>query len=54
MYAIHQSQLPFVGMSREFEGKDHGNVGISFFVVIGEPGEGPPGCTGTIMTRLCM
>jgi quercetin dioxygenase-like cupin family protein len=41
MYAIHQSQLPFVGMSREFVGKDHGNVGISFFVVIGEPGGGP-------------
>jgi len=40
MYAIHQSQLPFVGMSHEFVGMDHGSVGISFFVVIGEPGRG--------------
>jgi hypothetical protein len=28
-------------MSHEFVGKDHGGVGISFFVVIGEPGQGP-------------
>ena len=41
MYAINQSQLPFVGMSREFVGVDHGGVGISFFLVIGEPGRGP-------------
>ena|SRR5215469_710532 len=41
MYVINQSQLPFVGMSHEFVGKDHGGVGISFFVVIGEPGRGP-------------
>jgi quercetin dioxygenase-like cupin family protein len=27
-------------MSHEFVGMDHGNVGISFFVVIGEPGRG--------------
>jgi mannose-6-phosphate isomerase-like protein (cupin superfamily) len=40
MYAINQSQLPFVGMSREFVGMDHGGVGISFFLVIGEPGRG--------------
>jgi len=40
MDVIHQSQLPFVGMSHEFIGVDHGNVGISFFVVIGEPGRG--------------
>lgn len=41
MYAIHQSKLPFVGMSHEFWGRDHGPVGISFFLVIGEPGRGP-------------
>jgi quercetin dioxygenase-like cupin family protein len=41
MYVINQSQLPFVGMSREFVGMDHGGVGISFFLVIGEPGRGP-------------
>lgn len=40
MYVVHQSQLPFVGMSHEFVGKDHGKVGISFFLVIGEPGRG--------------
>lgn len=41
MYVINQSQLPFVGMSHEFVGMDHGDVGISFFLVIGEPGRGP-------------
>ena len=41
MYAINQSQLPFVGMSYEFTGLDHGGVGISFFLVTGEPGRGP-------------
>ena len=41
MHIVNQSQLPFVGMSHEFIGKDHGGVGISFFVVIGEPGRGP-------------
>ena len=52
MYVINQSQLPFVGMSHEFAGKDHGGVGISFFVVIGEPGQGRD-CTDTITMRLC-
>jgi quercetin dioxygenase-like cupin family protein len=28
-------------MSHEFMGRDHGGVGISFFLVIGEPGRGP-------------
>ena len=41
MLAIHQSQLPFVGMSHEFVGMDHGGVGLSLFLVIGEPGRGP-------------
>ncbi|MEA2264403.1 MAG: hypothetical protein QOJ51_7228 [Acidobacteriaceae bacterium] len=41
MDVINQSQLPFVGMSHEFVGRDHGGVGISFFLVIGEPGRGP-------------
>jgi quercetin dioxygenase-like cupin family protein len=40
MDAIHQSQLPFVGMSHEFVGLDHGSVGISFFLVAGKPGQG--------------
>ena len=41
MDALHQSQLPFVGMSYEFVGKDHGGTGISFFLVTGEKGMGP-------------
>jgi quercetin dioxygenase-like cupin family protein len=41
MHVINQSQLPFVGMSHEFVGMDLGVVGISFFLVIGEPGRGP-------------
>jgi len=41
MYIVNQSQLPFVGMSHEFVGMDHGGVGISFFVVIGKRGQGP-------------
>lgn len=41
MHIIHQSQLPFVGMSYEFVGQANQGVGISFFVVIGEPGRGP-------------
>ncbi len=41
MELIHQSQLPFVGMSHEFVGAEHGGIGLSFFLVIGEPGRGP-------------
>src|SRR5215467_7328422 len=41
MEAVHQSKLPLEGMSHEFIGADHGGVGISFFLVIGEPGQGP-------------
>src|ERR1700733_6945513 len=37
---VSQSQLPFVGMSHEFVGMDRGGVGISFFLVIAEPGQG--------------
>jgi quercetin dioxygenase-like cupin family protein len=40
MELIHQSQLAFVGMSHEFVGAEHGGVGASFFLVIGEPGRG--------------
>ena len=28
-------------MSHEFIGSEHANVGVSFFLVIGEPGQGP-------------
>jgi quercetin dioxygenase-like cupin family protein len=41
MYVVNQSQLPFVGVSHEFVGTDHGGIGISFFVVIAEPSRGP-------------
>jgi mannose-6-phosphate isomerase-like protein (cupin superfamily) len=37
---VSQAQLPFVGMSHEFVGMDRGGVGISFFLVIAEPGQG--------------
>jgi quercetin dioxygenase-like cupin family protein len=40
MDALHQSQLPFAGFSHEFVGAHHGGVGISFFLVNGEPGNG--------------
>jgi quercetin dioxygenase-like cupin family protein len=41
MYAIHQSELPFVGMSHEFVGKERGGVGLSIFIVMtDEPGRG--------------
>jgi quercetin dioxygenase-like cupin family protein len=33
MEILHQSQLPFVGMSHEFVGAEHSRVGISFFLV---------------------
>ena len=38
MYVVSESQLPSVGMSHEFIGRNHGGVGISFFTVIAEPG----------------
>lgn len=41
MEVIHRSQLPFVGMSYDFVGANHGDTALSFFVVIGEPGRGP-------------
>ena len=40
MYAVNQSELPFVGMSYEFAGARNGGVAVSMFVVIGEPGRG--------------
>ena len=41
MEFIHQAQLPFVGMSHEFVGAEHGGVGASFFLVVAEAGLGP-------------
>lgn len=38
MYVVAQKDLPFVGMSHQFVGADHGNVQISVYLV-----ESPPG-----------
>jgi mannose-6-phosphate isomerase-like protein (cupin superfamily) len=38
---IDQNELPFSGSSYAFIGRDHGDVGISFFLVDTEPGNGP-------------
>ena len=38
MYVLSQDQLP---TPNEFEGKDHGGLGISFLLVDAAPGEGP-------------
>ncbi|HKW88122.1 MAG TPA: cupin domain-containing protein [Candidatus Acidoferrales bacterium] len=42
MFAISQSELPFVGMSYEFVGKEHGGVAVSFFLVVAKPGQSTP------------
>ena len=41
MHVVNEAALPFVGMSREFLGKQHGGTGISFFLVASDPGRGP-------------
>ena len=38
MHVVAQKDLPFVGMSHQFVGADHGQVGISVYIV-----ESPPG-----------
>jgi quercetin dioxygenase-like cupin family protein len=38
MHIVHQSMLPFVGMSYEFVGKDQGPTNVSFFLVLSESG----------------
>lgn len=40
MKVMKQSELAFIGMSYEFVGAEQGGVGVSFFLVIGEPGRG--------------
>ena len=40
MHIVHKSELPLVGMSHEFVGKEQGQTGISFFLVsTTEPGK---------------
>jgi quercetin dioxygenase-like cupin family protein len=40
MYVVAQQDLPFVGMSHQFIGADHGQVGISVYLVNSPPGRG--------------
>ena len=41
MHRIRQQDLPFQGSSHRFEGADHGDVGISVFLLSAAPGKGP-------------
>ena len=41
MNLIREEELPFVGMSHQFIGAEHGDVGISIYFVRAEPGRGP-------------
>ncbi len=41
MEAIHETALPFVGSSYEFEGAQRDGLGMSMFVVKAKPGAGP-------------
>ena len=40
MYVVAQKDLPFVGMSHQFIGADHGGVGVSVYLVNSPPGRG--------------
>lgn len=42
MHRTRQSDLPFVGSSHHFVGADHGDTGVSVFLLAAEPGKGPP------------
>lgn len=41
MYRVRQQDLPFVGSSHQFVGAEHGEVGISVFLLSALPGRGP-------------
>ena len=41
MKVIRDDDMRNENNSREFEGADHGDVGVSFFLVEAEPGRGP-------------
>jgi mannose-6-phosphate isomerase-like protein (cupin superfamily) len=41
MYRTRQQDLPFESSSHEFVGADHGDVGISVFLLRAFPGRGP-------------
>jgi mannose-6-phosphate isomerase-like protein (cupin superfamily) len=42
MRAIRQQDLPLKGSSYQFAGVDHGDVGVSFYLVEAAPGRGAP------------
>ncbi len=41
MYRVRQEDLPFAGSSFGFVGADHGDVGISAYLLSALPGRGP-------------
>jgi quercetin dioxygenase-like cupin family protein len=41
MYRVRQSDLPFHGSSHQFVGAEHGDVGISVYLLRALPGRGP-------------
>lgn len=41
MYRVRQQDLPFQGSSHQFVGANHGDVGISVFLLSALPGRGP-------------
>ena len=41
MYRIRQEALPFVGLSHNFVGADHGDTQISAYLLRAMPGQGP-------------
>jgi quercetin dioxygenase-like cupin family protein len=41
MHFVRQDQLPYVGMSHQFVGAEHGDVAISAYLVNAPPGRGP-------------
>lgn len=41
MYKVSKDQLPFIGASYDFVGRDQDSVNISFFLVEAQLGQGP-------------
>ncbi|MFN8583310.1 MAG: cupin domain-containing protein [Gemmatimonadaceae bacterium] len=41
MLRVRQEDLPFVGSSHQFVGAEHGDVGVSVFLLSAQPGKGP-------------
>jgi quercetin dioxygenase-like cupin family protein len=41
MHRVRQQDLPFIGVSHNFVGGDHGDVNVSVFLLNAPPGRGP-------------